>query len=354
MKLESERIIFLVFLNIFYSNAAVFLWSNQHILISPLQSFTSEDFSKLIASLSDPEVYIFRSPVVLSDDFKVVKEGFYSTYNPNASLDPENVTDLTGDAEKDVEYILKVLSERKSDNILSVILIPEPGKRPKRQIVDGDNTTEQNDIEKSTKPIPKGPVIYRKQNINNNLYALLYSSKPLLLKRNDTEPLMLYLGNTDEDMITYDTRLNVIIPVKVGGKITLRFSFTWLNGYWYMSSVKIRDTETSRDYNLTTKEDINAPAHFSYHCNGYTLFSDSNGTELFIYDLQVQIDSQNGKFGDANDCVTFTTVPIWSGLFVTSILGLGFIVALTAMMDIKTMDKFDNHKTKNIAITVSE
>lgn len=156
-------------------------------------------------------------------------------------------------------------------------------------------------------------------------------------------------------MIIYDTRLNVnVIPQNGEGKITLRFSFTWVNGYWYMKSVKITDTNTNKDYNLTTEEEVMASAQFSYHCNGVTVFSDASGTELQIQDLQVQPDSRNGKFDDANDCVPFTTVPIWSGLFITAILGLGLIIALSAIMDIKTMDKFDNHKTKNLVITVSD
>lgn len=206
----------------------------------------------------------------------------------------------------------------------------------------------------SSKPPSSGSVIYRGQNTNTKLYALLYSSGSLLFKRNDTESDLL-LGPTDDDMIIYDTRLNVnVIPLNADGKVTLRFSFTWLSGYWYMKSVKITDTNTNKDYNLTTEEEVMASAQFSYHCNGVTIFSDGSGTELQIKDLQVQPDSKNGKFDDANDCVPFTTVPIWSGLFITAILGVGLIIALTAIMDIKTMDKFDNHKTKNLVITVSE
>lgn len=186
------------------------------------------------------------------------------------------------------------------------------------------------------------------------MYALLYSSGPLLLKRNDGEPNLL-LGPTDNDLIIYDTRLNInVIPVNGEGKVTLRFSFTWTNGYWYMKSVKITDTNTNKDYNLTTAEEVMASGQFSYHCNGVTIFSDGTGTELHIKDLQVQPDSKNGKFDDANDCVPFTTVPIWSGLFITAILGIGLIIAIIAIMDIKTMDRFDNHKTKNLVITVSE
>lgn len=223
-------------------------------------------------------------------------------------------------------------------------------ERFKREVTSGPTET-------SLAPEPPyiGSVMYRVKNVNTNLYAMLYATAPLLLKRNDSEAEDLLFGPADNDMIIYDTRLNVnVIPINGGGKVNLRFIFTWLNGYWYMKSVKITDTNINKDYNMTTEEDVMASGQFSYHCNGLTVFSDNSGTELHIRDLQVQPDSKDGKFDDANDCIPFTTVPIWSGLFVTAILAVGLAIALTAIMDIKTMDKFDNHKTKNLVITVSE
>ncbi|CAH2006389.1 unnamed protein product [Acanthoscelides obtectus] len=293
--------------------------------------------------MGSPQVFLFRSPSRINASIKEITDGYHSAYNPNAELFPENYTDLLGNSDLDIQKIRQVLNSSKSENVLSAIITPTV-RRPKRQ-------SEESAINESSKSI-----IYRAQNSNNKLFALLYSSKPLLLKRNDSDEFPeLHLGRTNDDMVIYDTRLNVmVIPMETTGKVTLRFTFSKVNGYWYMSSVKVTDTNTNKEYNLTTDEDIMAPEYFSYHCNGYSVFSDGNGTELFIYDIQVQIDSKDGKFGDVNDCVTFTTAPIWSGLFVTTILGIGLIVALSAIMDIKTMDKFDNHKTKNLAITISE
>ncbi|KAJ8920174.1 hypothetical protein NQ315_011835 [Exocentrus adspersus] len=335
-----------VFLNVYTSDAAVFLWSNKKLQISPLRRFAEEEFLNLTRELDNPDVYYFRSPSRVSPGLKEVIEGYYSAYIPNGDIAvEEEIIDLSGDDVYDVETVREALDQaNKSSNILSVVVIPH--KVYKREVEYG---TEEAPSEVK-QPQPKGPVIYKAQNSKNELFALLYSSKPLLLRSNDSET---YLGRTDPDMIIYDTRLNVNIA-EGGRKITLRFSFSWLNGYWSLTSVKVTDTGSDKSYNLTTDEDISAPAHFSYHCNGVTAFSDADGVELQIYDLQVQVDSRNGKFGDANDCVSFTTAPIWSGLFVTTLLGIGLIVALTAIMDIKTMDKFDNYKTKNLSITISE
>lgn len=256
--------------------------------------------------------------------------------------------DLLGDDDLDILKIKEVISEYKSNNVLFAINIPDIV----RQKRDSDITSES---PSTSKPPVTSSVIYRSRNINTKLYALLYSSDALLFKRTDSDGGDLLLGPTDDDMIIYDTRLNVnVIPLNGIGKVTLRFSFTWINGYWFMKNVKITDTVLNKDYNLTTEEEIMASSQFSYHCNGVSIFTDGNGTELQIQDLQVQPDSRDGKFDDANDCIPFTTVPIWSGLFITAILGVGLCIALSAIMDIKTMDKFDNHKTKNLVITVSD
>lgn len=59
-------------------------------------------------------------------------------------------------------------------------------------------------------------------------------------------------------------------------------------------------------------------------------------------------------FGDSYDCVGFTSVPIWSGIFITFILLFILTAGITMMIDIKTMDRFDDPKGKTITINASE
>lgn len=340
------KIALLSMFNIYSTSAALFLWSTHELNISSLQEFSKKEFYDIVEKFENPDVFVFQSPNYLSIDMKSAMKGFYSIYSPNGVLEYDNIIDLTGNSGEDYKIIQKTVEN--STNFISVIIIPNYDfTRSKRQL----DTTDTN-IDQSIKDIPTGPVIYKTVNvINSNIYALLYSSKPLLFKKDDSE---IYLGNVAGDMIIYDTRLNINIPLSSRGKITLRFSFSWQNGYWYMPSVKITDTQSNGDYNLSAVDNIFARKSFSYHCNGETVFKDNSGAELRLYDLQVQIDSKNGKFGDVNDCVPFITVPIWSGIFISFILGIGLVIALTAIMDIKTMDKFDNYKTKNLAITASD
>lgn len=121
---------------------------------------------------------------------------------------------------------------------------------------------------------------------------------------------------------------------------------------------------------------ISAPLPFSYHCYLQAFYNGSNRHQnLFLPGLQVcsikpivfsvikislfQIqpflnDSKSEKFGDPYDCVGFMSAPIWSGLFVTLILALIMTFGLTMMMDIKTMDRFDDPKGKTITIGAIE
>jgi V-type H+-transporting ATPase S1 subunit len=70
--------------------------------------------------------------------------------------------------------------------------------------------------------------------------------------------------------------------------------------------------------------------------------------------FQVQPYLEERRFGAAYDCVYFFTAPIWSGLFVCTIFSIIMIFGLVMIMDIKTMDMFDDPKGKTITINVSE
>lgn len=60
------------------------------------------------------------------------------------------------------------------------------------------------------------------------------------------------------------------------------------------------------------------------------------------------------EFSPADDAVTFFTIPILSGLFVTSLLVTIVLLGLSMIFDIKTMDQFDDPKGKTVTINASE
>ncbi|XP_054001568.1 V-type proton ATPase subunit S1-like [Hylaeus anthracinus] len=195
---------------------------------------------------------------------------------------------------------------------------------------------------------------------------LLYSSQALSLKLVDVINLPLKHTSIQEGQGTKESPLVLKLLFNETDssaiKHILHFKFEVKStGYYTLKTViyeginyKIKD---STNHSLTTYTDIVFPFNFSYHCSQNVIF-EQNSTILNIIDLQVQIDAKafkNGKaFSDAYDCVGFTTIPIWTGIFVTAILALIMIWALTMIMDIRTMDRFDDPKGKTITISSQE
>lgn len=140
--------------------------------------------------------------------------------------------------------------------------------------------------------------------------------------------------------------------------LTLRLNFTATGTkYWYLNNVDyvVSDVVTR----LTAASSIFFPFDFSYHCAKDIVFY-SNTTYVNFTGLQVQIDPKQSSindtliFSDGYDCVGFTTIPIWSGIFITALLALIFIWGITMVMDIRTMDRFDDPKGKTITIAATE
>lgn len=154
----------------------------------------------------------------------------------------------------------------------------------------------------------------------------------------------------ENENLDNETALNVIVEFQNG---KLNFFFTNLSGYWYLNSIDVDACNITDTFQL---RDIYAPRRFSYHCNN-AVFTSENNTVLTMPGFQVEMfmpNTDNTAFSDAYDCIGFTTAPIWSGLFVTFILALIMTFGLCMIMDIKTMDRFDDPKGKTISINVSE
>lgn len=104
---------------------------------------------------------------------------------------------------------------------------------------------------------------------------------------------------------------------------------------------------------------IGANNRSSYSCSPMTNFISHNETTILqLGGLQLQVDLYNANdtlvFGDANNCVGFLSGGIVGGLFVTFLLLIILSIGLTWMMDIKTMDRFDDPKGKTIIINAQE
>ncbi|KAK9294559.1 hypothetical protein QLX08_010866 [Tetragonisca angustula] len=186
--------------------------------------------------------------------------------------------------------------------------------------------------------------------------VLFYASKPLLLK----------LANNTEIELPLDPRVSDDSG-PLSCKLSMKFTSTPISlifmfevetpGYYTLKTVNYQFSDTTvNEQNLTTNTTIVFPFNFSYHCSQNIIFENSS-TALSITNLQVQLYTRlakDPKFNDAYDCIGFTTIPIWAGIFVTAILASIMIWALTMIIDIRTMDRFDDPKGKTITISAQE
>lgn len=112
---------------------------------------------------------------------------------------------------------------------------------------------------------------------------------------------------------------------------------------------------------------IYAPAEYSYHCQSVNSFQDAllvpnntnqNTTQwrLNFIDFQIQgFGLANGTdFSYASDCAGFFTPGIWMGLLTALLMLLILVYGLHMIMQLNTMDRFDDPKGPSISVPQSE
>lgn len=118
---------------------------------------------------------------------------------------------------------------------------------------------------------------------------------------------------------------------------------------------------------FTGNRSIHTPAEYSYHCQSVNSFQDpllvmvnstGNASEwrLNFVDFQIQgfgLDN-SGDFSYASDCAGFFSAGIWMGLLTTLIFLLIFVYGLQMIVNLNTMDRFDDPKGPTISVPQSE
>lgn len=113
---------------------------------------------------------------------------------------------------------------------------------------------------------------------------------------------------------------------------------------------------------------IYTPAEYSYHCQSVSSFRDpllvSNNSNsqntsswrLNFIDFQIQgFGLANGtNFSYASDCAGFFTPGIWMGLLTSLLMLYIFVYGLHMIMQLNTMDRFDDPKGPSISVPQSE
>lgn len=148
------------------------------------------------------------------------------------------------------------------------------------------------------------------------------------------------------------------IATQIEYKLTL--NITGDGGYWQVEGIQFRNIMIAPRHTA-----IAALDGFSFHCSPIIAFYNAaNGEsieELHWSGLQLQpffgaLEPSDGPygFGEAWDCVGFTSAGIWGGLFVTILMLIILSIGISWMMEIRTMDRFDDPKGKTITINTNE
>ncbi|XP_034254028.1 V-type proton ATPase subunit S1 [Thrips palmi] len=250
--------------------------------------------------------------------------------------------------DKTVASLFKQMVEKYSD-VLAVYTgrhasWTAPESRRVRRDAEPTTTTGCNTVIKST---------------GNSSQIMLYTSECPVLTINGTN----FNLSSGEAVGPPDTRKSLIRMVaryKVdtsSDKATLRFRFNFTDsGYWQLIQAEYEDSRNQKHL-LEPTTVIKAPINFSYSCGSTATFQSADkSVSLKLKNIKVQplMGSTRADFAASEDCVPFFTIPIWSGLFVTFLLL--FIVAwgIDMMMNIHTMDRFDDPKGKPLVFNAQE
>lgn len=151
------------------------------------------------------------------------------------------------------------------------------------------------------------------------------------------------------------TQFSVALKTDTTNDITFDVSYSTVDDYYTVSNAAY-GTDTFRT------PGVSAPPTFSYTCGNTTWYTPVNKenqiNSLTWTSLQLQAPfsdkmQSDFPFGDSWDCVGFVTPGILMGLFVIVILLVIVFLGMCWMMDIKTMDRFDDPKGKTITINAS-
>lgn len=142
------------------------------------------------------------------------------------------------------------------------------------------------------------------------------------------------------------------------GTFSLRFDFLLSGGTWEASEIDFAEGgSTSR--RLRAHAPVDAYEGKSFGCGNLTITDATNYIILENFQIQPHWSEQPmpepKRFAKGhNDCVGYFSPAIWGALFVVIIMLFVLSYGFTMIMDIRTMDRFDDPKGKTITINTQE
>lgn len=374
------------------SNSPVFLWGVDSPKKPSLQSVKQEEFGEIVAPLlKDTMVVAFLEENLSAKDFLCTNtQSAASCYAHLQGVSPKT---FYANVENPVEALRAVATEREFNSVdkSGKLATPLPCDSGKVVFVNFESTKsdrgatlEAHDaaISAISKDI-KCPAVYmylsapsavstapQSHRVRREVVDTRYSCF-----RKDSQFLLCYtklLIDTPIDGRVHHDELVVNSMSVISGKDSqsrftvilgtttkaVTFNISLVDGYFSMGNVVVGDV-TFRARN------IEAPTDFSFSCGNLTLSAIWKSPTEPIHqvlrwnNLQFQAPfnskySAKFAFGDAWSCTGFFSPAILSGLFVVVIMLMIVFTGICWMMDINTMDRFDDPKGKTITINATD
>jgi len=197
--------------------------------------------------------------------------------------------------------------------------------------------------EKQSGPPATDPTFFK-----NNNFLIYYTGLYELTSRKESKVITI---NT----LSVSDVTAASLTVELAGERSIKLEVRHGGGYWAVTRGSIDGNEFSG------QRIVGAAVGFSYHCSPAITFKVNHTDTVSVTITGLQVEPKFGTAGDplvryspAQDCVGFTSAGIWAGLFVVIMLLLIMTIGITWIMDIRTMDRFDDPKGKTITIGNAE
>uniref|UniRef100_A0A182SES8 V-type proton ATPase subunit S1/VOA1 transmembrane domain-containing protein n=1 Tax=Anopheles maculatus TaxID=74869 RepID=A0A182SES8_9DIPT len=364
------------------SNVPVFVWGKPSVTYVPaLSRYSSSEFAALVEAQIDENTFtvVFAEDRLSAEDlsqcklktqtcFKNLQKLERKSYLPSVE---EPLSVLEGSNAQSVQLL--------ADGTLSERVVPQAGGIVVVNLSGGDFASHDAIID---------ALYTRLRNAHPNIVAIYtaktpsfsYSSLVRKTRQTDQEPeptrevlktdgfLLVYenfkFGPVDADLTIAKLDRATKVENATTDSMHIRLSgtgaqvdlfFLQTQGSWEITGVWFENQE----YYLRNRVHVNQ--HFSYACNSWEYYSLDLQKKIVFEEVQLQpfwsedgVPVTNDRFGDAWYCVGFTSGGILSGLFLILIFIIIGSYGISWMMDIRTMDRFDDPKGKTITVNTAE
>ncbi|XP_040007881.1 V-type proton ATPase subunit S1b [Xiphias gladius] len=265
------------------------------------------------------------------------------------------------------EIIGKVLSIMKAKNVPYTAIYT--GLQPSR-IISETSANDQSvgrSLLQAVVPDVKPPIMF---NVSGNPCIMLWAQS-LNISLSSTSAWINLAAETPSLAGSMCNRSNSLLVLSYSSGFTLSFAMSQrlypvsARNWFTLDSVELQSNGITASF--IGSRGIYAPAEYSFHCQSVSSFPDGllvsnnpsqNASQwrLNFIDFQIQgFSLANGtNFSYASDCAGFFTPGIWMGLLTSLLMLLIFVYGLHMIMQLNTMDRFDDPKGPSISVPQTE